>query len=125
MIETMTQNTRRDTEVRTVSEQAITRVAAAAAAVTTAVPAVGTPEFRAWATALGHELADLGTGRVNAQLRALARRAREHRLEPVCAAVLADRSEPQVARCRAFYRVVTALGAPAMAASDDALGVIA
>ena len=78
--------------------------------VTLAVPTAGTPEFQAWASALGTELARDGAQSVEGHLRALARRARELNIAVVPASVLADRHAPEVVRARAFARVVVALG---------------
>ena len=76
-----------------------------------AIPPVGTAEFNEWAAALGRQLAQHGMPSVDAQLRALARRARELHVGGVLSGVLVDRREPEVVRLRAFSRVVTELGA--------------
>jgi hypothetical protein len=75
-----------------------------------AVPAAGTSEFQAWASAVGAEVARGGAQSVEGHLRALARRARELHVAVVPASVLADRHAPEVVRARAFSRVVVALG---------------
>ena len=75
------------------------------------VPPAGTTEFHVWAAALGIQIANGETGRVEGQLKALVRRARELNVAAVPASVLADRRAPEVARARAFSRVVAALSA--------------
>jgi hypothetical protein len=90
---------------------------------TTAMPAPATAEFRVWATALGHQLAESGARPVERQLKMLARLARQNQVASVSSSVLGDRSQPEVARARAFSRVVTALVelAPATTASQSSV----
>ena len=57
----------------------------------------------------GHELT----------IRQVANSARAAGVSPVIVAILADPSEPEVARLRAFGRVAAALAATAPAATDD------
>ena len=86
-------------------------------------PAAGTAGFRVWATALGHELAARGARPIERQLVALAHLARLNQVAAVSSSVLADRRQPEVARTRAFFRVVTALIelVPATPASEGAV----
>jgi hypothetical protein len=86
------------------------------------VPVAGTAEFHEWASSVGIQLARAGTPSVEGHLRSLARRARELHVAAVSASVLADREAPEVARARAFSRVVVALGTltPSTSAALDA-----
>lgn len=77
------------------------------------VPAIGTREFCNWADTLAHQWAEGTTPAVDSRLQTLARCARAHSVETVAVRVLADRSQPEVARARAFARVVGALRAHA------------
>jgi hypothetical protein len=77
--------------------------------VTNGVPTVGTAEFGDWATDVGHQFAARGGRAVERQLVALAQLARRHGVAAVSGSVLANSREPEVARARAFSRVVTAL----------------
>lgn len=72
------------------------------------IPAPGTTEFRRWSAWLGQCLAEHGPETIEAHLTELARLARH--LEPVCSDILDDASAPDVARARAFAKVVAALG---------------
>lgn len=62
---------------------------------------------------LGAAIADEGVARHEAALAALARTALGAGVDPVLCAVLADRTAPEVVRCRTFGRVALALAAPA------------
>lgn len=75
------------------------------------VPPAGTPEFHSWAADLGVCIDRDGFRCVAGPVDALARQARDLHLETVAASVLADADAPDVARARAFSRVVAALGA--------------
>ena len=72
------------------------------------IPAPGTTEFRRWSAWLGQCLAEHGPATIEAHLTELASLARH--LEPVCSDVLDDVAAPDVARARAFAKVVAALG---------------
>jgi len=64
---------------------------------------------------LGWGLAEHGCDPFEGTIQALAVFARIHEVAPVAAAVLVDVQEPEVARIRAFGRVVRRLSAPPVA----------
>jgi len=75
------------------------------------VPEPASDAFEAWASELGHLVADGGIETVERAVAAVCASARRRQLEPTCVDVLADRREPAVARERALGRVLTALNA--------------
>jgi hypothetical protein len=97
-------------------------VSTPAAELAVAAPAVGTPEFHEWATAVGRQFAERGVVAVKGQLDTLTQLAQRHGVAAVSRSVLADRREQEVARARAFLRVVAALEqlTPVSASAVDA-----
>ena len=75
------------------------------------VPESASDAFEAWASELGHLVADRGIETVERAVGAVCASARRRQLEPMCVDILADRGEPAVARERALGRVLTALNA--------------
>jgi hypothetical protein len=69
------------------------------------------PGFQTWTRWLGEELADCRVASVEVHLGALARAGRQARVAPASCAVLADPSQPYIARARAFANLVSALAA--------------
>ena len=73
------------------------------------IPTSGVADFRTWAAELGERIDRDGVHGVDGLLRVLGQRASELQVEVVAAGVLADGDAPDVARARAFSRVVGAL----------------
>jgi hypothetical protein len=67
------------------------------------------PGFHAWTRWLGEEIADDRISAVELHLGALARAGRRAQVVPAACAVLADPTQPDIARARAFAKVVSAL----------------
>ena len=74
-----------------------------------AVPTQGSLDFRRWADTLCHVAADDGIHRIEEEIAELVSIARRDRVAPGCTEIVADRSQPAVARERALGRVVTRL----------------
>jgi hypothetical protein len=72
-------------------------------------PATGTSEVLGWTLWLGEEIAADRISSVDHHLGALARAARRQQLVPASCDVLTDPTQPEVARARAFAKVVSAL----------------
>ena len=75
-------------------------------------PEVGSAEFRHWNDWLGHRLAEDGPAPIEPHLAQLAALALDRGAEPVFAAILADRTKPEIVRSRAFFKVAVALDEP-------------
>jgi hypothetical protein len=75
------------------------------------------PGFHSWTRWLGEELADDRVASVELHLGALARAGRQAQVKPASCAVLADPGQPDIARARAFSKVVSALTAVRAAVS--------
>jgi hypothetical protein len=69
------------------------------------------PGFHTWTRWLGQELADDRIAFVELHLGALARAGRRAQVRPASCSVLADPTQPDIARARAFALVVSALTA--------------
>lgn len=76
----------------------------------------GTTDFRSWALWLGEQLEAHGARGLEHHLSALARLGRRRDVNKVWCDVLADRTQPEVARMRAFAKVVARLDADPVAA---------
>jgi hypothetical protein len=84
----------------------------AAAARDTTVPAHGAGQDRSQAMPypkLADRVATDGPAALEHELRRLIRDARRHRVTPLLVTILADRSQPDIARQRAFGRVLAEL----------------
>ena len=69
----------------------------------------GSPGFERWAAYVGHHIDQHGLAATAAAIDALVILANQLDVAPVAVAVLADPTEPEPARLRAFARVVRAL----------------
>jgi hypothetical protein len=87
------------------------------------IPTPGSPAFEQWAMSFGHRVAEIGLGRDERAAGRLARLAGD--AAPVAAAVLADRSQPVVARERALGRVLAVLATPSAAGTGGRSDVAA
>ena len=75
------------------------------------------PGFHSWTRWLGEQIADDRIGSVELHLGALARAGRRAQVVPAACGVLADPTQPAIARARAFATVVSALSAVRSAAA--------
>ena len=73
-------------------------------------PDVGTEDFRLWSEWLGQHLAERGAADVEPHLSRFAATALDRGTEPEYARLVADRTQPEIVRARAFFKVATALG---------------
>src|SRR5262249_38356124 len=69
------------------------------------------PGFHAWSRGLGEEIAYDRTPSVGPPPGALARAGRRAQVMPAGCAVLADPAQPEIARARAFAKIISALTA--------------
>jgi hypothetical protein len=74
--------------------------------------------FHSWTRWLGDEIAAGGMSAVEPHLGELARAGQSLGVMPACCDVLADASQPEVARARAFAKVVSAISAAQPASQE-------
>jgi hypothetical protein len=79
----------------------------------------GSPGFARWCDFVAHRVDAEGLGPLSAEVDALVEIARTAGVVPVVTAILADASQPEPARTRAFGRVVEALAGPAGSRTDS------
>ncbi|MET0460494.1 MAG: hypothetical protein ABW195_14680, partial [Ilumatobacteraceae bacterium] len=80
-----------------------------AAATTTAIPEPGSAAFRSWASDLAHDVAEHGLAGVERAVTDVCASACRRGLEATCVEIVADRTQPPVARERALGHILMTL----------------